>query len=195
MGCEWAICWLKCISPPEAPNSSNQNSNWISFILFSTSNLHLLSKFFNCSEMYNANWSPASFGLSKTSMHFAINFCFCSVGSTPLRLALFSIRDIYWNLNSTSRFTPNLPARSLLRWLIVGLEVLKLRYFWLYFDLFDEAHFSHERPVLINVVSTLVKSLPCCALREFHLDLIVFISMPNSSLISERAYSITSLLE
>ena len=155
MGCEWAICWLKCISPPEAPNSSNQNSNWISFILFSTSNLHLLSKFFNCSEMYNANWSPASFGLSKTSMHFAINFCFCSVGSTTLRLALFSTRDIYWNLNSTSRFAPKLPARSLLRSLIVGLKILKLRCFWLYFDLFDEAYFFHERPVLINVVSTL----------------------------------------
>ena len=94
MGGEWAKCWLKCIPPPGAPISSNHNWNRISFILSSTSNLRLLSKFFNCSETYNANGSPASFGLSKTSMHFAINFCFCSVGFTRLRLALFSTRDL-----------------------------------------------------------------------------------------------------
>ena len=94
MGCKWAKCWLKCISPPGAPNSSNRNSNRISFILFSPSNLRLLSKFFNCSGTYNANGSPVSFGLSKTSMHFAINFCFCLVGFTRLRLALFSTRDL-----------------------------------------------------------------------------------------------------
>ena len=151
MGCEWAICWLKCISPPEAPNSSNHNSNWISFILFSTSNLHLLSKIFQL--FWNVQRKLVTSLLwSKTSMHFAINFCFCSVGSTPLRLALFSTRDIYWNLNSASRFVPKLPARSLLRWLIVGLKILKLRCFWLYFDLFDEAYFFHERPVLSHVV-------------------------------------------
>ena len=67
---------------------------WISFILFSTSNICLLSKFVNSSDTYNANWSPASFGLSKTSMHFAINVWFCSVGYTRLRLALFSTRDL-----------------------------------------------------------------------------------------------------
>ena len=94
MGCEWAKCWLKCISLSGTPNSSNRNSNRTSFILFSLSNLRLLSKFFNCSEMYNVNGSPASFGLSKTSMHFAINFCFCSVGFTRLRLVLFSTRDL-----------------------------------------------------------------------------------------------------
>ena len=42
---------------------------------------------------------------------------------------------------------------------------------------------------------SLANSLPCCALRAFHLDLIVFVSLPNSSLISERAFSLTSLLE
>ena len=108
MSCEWTKCWSKCIPPPGASNSSNRNSNRISFILFSAINLRLLSKFFDCFETYNANGSPASFGLSKTSMHFAISFCFCSVGFTRLGLALF-----YWNLNSTSPFAPHLPALAL----------------------------------------------------------------------------------
>ena len=64
---------------------SNRSSNRISFILFSASNLHLLSKIFNCSETYIANVSPAPVGLYKTSMHFAINFF---------------LPGIYWNLNS-----------------------------------------------------------------------------------------------
>ena len=94
MGCKWAKCWLKCIPPPGALNSSNRNSNRISFILFSASNVRLLSYSFNCSETCNANGSPASSGLSKTSMHFAINFCFCSVGFTSFCLTLLSTRDL-----------------------------------------------------------------------------------------------------
>ena len=85
---------IKMPSSAWCPEFLNRNSNRISFILFSASNLRLLSKIFNFSETYNANGSPASFGLSKTSMHFAINFCFCSVGFTRLRLALFSTRDL-----------------------------------------------------------------------------------------------------
>ena len=110
--------------------------------------------FFDCFETYNANGWPASFGLSKTSMHFAISFCFCSVGFTRLGLALF-----YWNLNSASPFAPHLPALALSfdDWLWVSIRVL----------LVPRSAFFHEWPgAPINVVSTL-GTLCFTFLRQF----------------------------
>ena len=183
VGCEWAKCWLKCILPSGVPNSSNRNSNRISFILFPASNLRLLSKFFNCSETYNANGSPASFGLSKTSVHFAINFCFCLVGFTRLRLMLFSTRDLLeseFNESFCASFSCSLSPSITDCWSksfkVEVLLAVFLTCSMKHIFSMNGQELSKTSSVLwsLFVVLSFANSLPCCSLREFHLDLIVY---------------------
>ena len=61
---------------------------------------------------------------------------------------------IWIHFEVTSHFVPHLPARSLLRWLIVGLNVLRLRCFWLSFCIQFHWHLetTNSRFWLVNML-------------------------------------------
>ena len=126
--------------------------------------------YLNFFETYNPNGSQASFGLPKTSMHFAIDFWFWSVGFTRLRLALFSTGDLL-----ESEFNKSFCASSScsLSPLTTGCgsESFKVEVLLAVFLTYSTKRiFSMNGQELINVVSTLA-TLSFTFLRQFSLML------------------------
>ena len=183
--------------------SSNLCTKRISLILSPAINQRLFSKSFKCSEMHSTN-GPVKVGwvvgLSKTLMHFAINFYFLSLCILYFRLEDFSSMGLVVSSDSSC-------------W---SLSILRLLFgsFWL--DNFDKNmllvvfsicstnlifsmndHKLWNNSLVLCPLLHLVyfnSSLLCRALREFNFAFIVSMSTHNSSINSKIAFSLISLL-
>ena len=149
MGWEWTKCWLKCIPPPGGPRQVSVKC--IPRIAVQIG--YLLSFFPQVISIFYLKFSTV---LRRTSQmcHQPQLVCIRHQCILPSVFSYQGSIGIWIHFEVTSHFVPHLPARSLLRWLIVGLNVLRLRCFWLSFCIQFHWHLetTNSRFWLVNML-------------------------------------------